>query len=323
MEKVLVIGGAGYVGGITSDLLLKAGYQVEVYDSLLYEDRFLKEIDFINGDIRDTERLLSLHKNYDSIIWLAAIVGDGACSQDVELTHEINYNSLKRFLEKTKRKILFPSTCSVYGARDELLDERSPTNPLSVYAQTKLMAEEEVLKYGGTVLRLGTVYGLGDTFSRIRLDLVINLLTYRSIFDKKINVFGGEQWRPVLSVEDVGHYFVDATLNPTNDIFIISKQNVKIIDLGKIFKKMFPEIEMNTVAISFEDARNYRVSTEKAESYFSHRPIKTIEEEIKRMTRVLSSGRIKDPEDPIYYNTHYIKKTLDGFKGFNPKNNND
>ena len=319
MKKVLVVGGAGYVGGITCDLLIKAGYGVTVFDNLLYEDRFLKDIDFVSGDIRDTEKIASLQKDYDSIMWLAAIVGDGACSQDIELTQEINYSSLKRFLEKTKREIIFPSTCSVYGASDDLLDEQSSTNPLSAYARTKLMAEEEVLLHGGSVLRLGTLYGLGDNFSRIRLDLVINLLTFKSIFEGEITVFGGEQWRPVLSVEDVGHYFVELTQRPVNDVFIISKQNIKILELGIIFKEIFPDIKKKVVDTSFEDARNYRVNTKKADSYFQHNPIKTIEEEIKRMTSLLRSNRIKDPNDPNYYNTHYVKKILEANKGLLPK----
>jgi nucleoside-diphosphate-sugar epimerase len=316
MKKILVVGGAGYVGGITSDLLIKAGHQVTVFDRLLYEDRFLKDINFIYGDIRNTAQLESIHKDYDTIIWLAGIVGDGACSQDVELTHEVNFYSIKRFLEKTKRELIFPSTCSVYGAQNEILNETSSTNPLSAYASSKLMAEKEVLKFGGTVFRLGTLFGLGDSFSRIRLDLVINLLTYKSLFEKEITVFGGEQWRPVLSVEDVGHYFVEATKKPVNDVFVISKQNIKIIDVGNIFTKIFPDIKMNVTEISFEDARNYKVTTEKADSYFSHRPIKTFEGEIERMAQVLSSHRIKDPLDPIYYNTNYVKKTLEDIKIF-------
>ena len=108
MKNILIIGGSGYIGGITTDLLTQKGYNVTVYDNLLYEDRFLKNVPFIFGDIRDTEYLISIHKKFDTIIWLAAIVGDGACAQDPELTYEINYYSLKRFLDKTKRKIIFP-----------------------------------------------------------------------------------------------------------------------------------------------------------------------------------------------------------------------
>ncbi|MCK4613807.1 MAG: NAD-dependent epimerase/dehydratase family protein, partial [Thermoplasmata archaeon] len=177
MKNVLVIGGAGYIGGLTTDFLMKQGYNVTVFDNLMYESQFLKPCDFIYGDIRDTKRLVELQKKYDEIIWLAAIVGDSACAQSPELTREINLNSIKRFLDATHRKIIFASTCSVYGAQHDVLNEESPTNPLSLYASTKLEAEKYVLENSGTIFRLGTVYGVGDRFSRIRLDLVVNVLT--------------------------------------------------------------------------------------------------------------------------------------------------
>ena len=117
MKKVLVVGGAGYIGGITTDILLERGYYVAVYDKLLYESRYLKDVDFIYGDIRDTEKLGKIQNKYDEIIWLAALVGDGACSQDPELTKEINVTSIKNFINRTKRRLIFTSTCSVYGAQ--------------------------------------------------------------------------------------------------------------------------------------------------------------------------------------------------------------
>src|SRR3972149_10525029 len=186
MKNILLVGGAGYIGGTLTNQLVDAGYNVVVYDNLLYEERFLKKVAFHYGDIRDTQELLKIEKKYDTVIWLAAIVGDGACSQDPELTMEINFNSLKRFLDASKRRILFPSTCSVYGMQDGLLTENSPVRPLSAYAETKHMAEEVVIKYGGLVFRLGTLFGIGDEFSRIRLDLVINYLTFKALHDKKI-----------------------------------------------------------------------------------------------------------------------------------------
>jgi nucleoside-diphosphate-sugar epimerase len=314
MKNILIVGGAGYVGGITTNLLLKKGYHVTVYDNLLYEERFLKNVPFIYGDIRDTQKLLEIHLKFDTIIWFAAIVGDGACAQDPKLTMEINFNALKRFLDKTKRKIIFPSTCSVYGAQNQILDETSPTNPLSEYARTKLMAEEEVLRHGGMAFRLGTLFGMGDNFSRIRLDLVINLLTYKSVFEKKIQVFGGDQWRPVLSVTDVAHYFVEAVTRDYNDIFVLSLRNLKIIELADIFKNIFSDLNIDIVDISFEDARNYRVNSQKADNLFIHKPNISIESEIFRMKEILGSKRIKDPNSPIYYNTHHVRDKLDSIR---------
>ena len=143
-EKVLVVGGAGYIGGLTCDSLIREGFDVVVYDNLLYENRFLKEIPFIHGDIRDTEKLCRVAENYDVIILMAAFVGDPACSVDPLLTEEINYEAIKRFCDTVKpgKHIVFMSTCSVYGAQDGILNEESPTNPLSSYASTKLKAEK-------------------------------------------------------------------------------------------------------------------------------------------------------------------------------------
>src|SRR5512137_181598 len=166
MKNILVVGGAGYIGGCLTDLLRSQGHHVTVVDRLLYEERFLKDVPFVFADVRDTDALVAIHQKYDTIIWLAAIVGDGACAQDPEVTFEVNYHAVKRFLERTKRRIIFPSTCSVYGAQDGLLTEESPTNPLSAYAESKLMAEKVVLDHGGLAFRLGTLFGLGDNFSR-------------------------------------------------------------------------------------------------------------------------------------------------------------
>lgn len=146
-RKVLLVGGAGYIGGLTCDVLQARGFDVTVYDSLLYENRFLKPINFIYGDIRDTEKLYEVSKEFDIIILMAALVGDPACSVDHKLTEEINYKAIKDFCEvvEPNKHIVFMSTCSVYGAQDGVLNEESETNPLSSYASTKLQAEKHDL----------------------------------------------------------------------------------------------------------------------------------------------------------------------------------
>lgn len=311
MKNILVVGGAGYIGGLTTDILLERGHNVTVFDNLMYESRYLKDCDFIYGDIRNTDHLVNLQKKYDEIIWLAAIVGDGACAQSPDLTREINLNSIRRFLERTERRLIFASTCSVYGAQHEVLNEESPTDPLSLYASTKLEAESHVLKHGGTVFRLGTVYGVGDQFSRIRLDLVINVLTLKALQDHRITVFGGDQWRPVIAVRDVAHYFGEAVTRDYSDVFILKYKNLKIIDLAHILQSLFPDIEVEVTEMKFQDLRSYQVDSSKAGERFIFKPKTTIEAEVTRLKLLFEDHRIKDVNDDIYYNTKFVKALLD------------
>src|SRR5439155_19931855 len=156
------------------------GHAVRVYDCMLYEDVYLKPVDFVFGDVRDWDRLQPHLAWADSVVWLAALVGDGACSLDPALTREINVDSVERLARSFDRRIVFLSTCSVYGAQDDLLTEESATQPLSLYAETKLEAESILRPTGAIVFRLGTLFGVGDSYSRIRMDLVANALTVKA-----------------------------------------------------------------------------------------------------------------------------------------------
>ena len=312
MKKVLVCGGSGYIGGLTCDYLLDEGFNVTVYDNLLYENRYLKEIPFINGDIRDTEKLHKVSKDFDVIVLMAALVGDPACSIDYKLTEEINYKAIKDFCEVVSpdKHLVFMSTCSVYGAQDNMLDENSDTNPLSSYATTKLRAEKYVLDLGGTVFRLGTVFGLGDTYSRLRMDLVVNVLTMKSIKYGEITINGGEQWRPIIAVKDIANYIVEACKFQYEGVFILSKENVIIRELGKRIARLIPNTKVNYEEISFQDTRNYRVDNSKSLNTFLYRPKVTVEEEVQKISSIIRESRVKNPESSLYNNGQYIKGIL-------------
>ena len=139
--NVLVVGGSGYVGGALTEILLNSSHSLRVYDGLFYEESYRKPVDFVFGDIRDTARLKPHVEWADVVVWLAALVGDPACALNPEISIEINQNTVKWLADNTDKRIVFLSTCSVYGAKLGELDESSPTNPLSVYAVTKLTAE--------------------------------------------------------------------------------------------------------------------------------------------------------------------------------------
>lgn len=307
-KKVLVCGGSGYIGGLTCDYLKEAGLDVTVYDNLLYENRYLKEVPFINGDIRDTKKLYEVSKDFDVIVLMAALVGDPACSVDHKLTEEINYKAIKDFCDvvSPNKHLVFMSTCSVYGAQDGLLNEESDTNPLSSYAATKLQAEKHILDLGGTVFRLGTVFGLGDTYSRLRMDLVVNVLTMKAIKYGEITINGGEQWRPIIAVKDIAGYVTEACIEEHEGVYVISKENVIIKDLGERVAEMIPNTKINYTEISFQDARNYRVDSTKSLETFTYKPQVSVEDEISRMVNMFKDGRVKDPEDRVYHNGAYL-----------------
>lgn len=229
--NILVVGGAGYVGGGIVDKL-KKNHNVTVYDSLIYEESYRKDVDFVYGDIREQKKLLPLLDKCDAVIWLAALVGDGACAINPELTFEINSDSVKFLAENFNKRIVFLSTCSVYGAQEGLLDESSTINPLSAYATSKVKAEDYLKDSNAIIFRLGTLFGISDEFSRIRLDLVVNILVTKALTEGKLTVFGGDQWRPLLHVIDVANA-IDHTINlKTTGIYNLHYENFKIIDIA-------------------------------------------------------------------------------------------
>ena len=303
---ILVVGGAGYVGGGIVDLLSKK-HDVTVYDSLIYENSFRKDVNFIFGDIRDYKKLNPILNHYDAVIWLAALVGDGACAINPTLTHEINAETVSNLTKNFKGKIVFLSTCSVYGAQDGILNEESSVKPLSEYASSKLIAEKYLEDSDSIIFRLGTLFGIGDQFSRIRLDLVVNILTTKALQDKKMSVFGGDQWRPLLHVRDVANA-IDRTLETdVNGIFNLHHKNYKIIELAEKIKEKIPDVVIETTPLPFQDTRNYQVSSEKLKVATGFEALIEIDQGINEVYDLISSNRIKDTNDPRYSNQSFLQ----------------
>ncbi len=305
--KVLIVGGAGYVGGGIVDLLLKEN-EVTVYDSLIYENSYRKNVNFIFGDIRDYKKINNILDQFDAVIWLAALVGDGACAINPALTHEINSETVKNLAKNFKGKIVFLSTCSVYGAQEGVLDESSEVNPLSEYASSKLIAEKYLADSDSIIFRLGTLFGIGDKFSRIRLDLVVNILTTKAYIDKKMSVFGGEQWRPLLHVKDVANAIAHTLDTQTNGVFNIHYKNFKIIEIANEIKNKISDVEIETTPLPFQDARNYQVSSDKLKDATGFQATVDLTQGINEMYELISSNRIKDINDPRYSNQNFLQK---------------
>lgn len=308
MKNVLIVGGAGYVGGAITDLIQQANYNVRVYDSLIYEDSFRKPVDFIYGDVREYGKLIPQLKWADAVVWLAAIVGDGACQLNPELTKTINQDAVAWLADNYDGRIIFMSTCSVYGAQNKELDENSSINPLSLYAETKIQAEKYLKHKNSIIFRLGTLFGVGDLYSRIRLDLVVNILTVRAYVEGQISVFGGDQFRPLLHVKDVARAVVMNLETEHKGVFNLARQNVRISDLAYQVRMHFPDIVIETTNMPFQDTRNYRVSAKKAENTFGFKSIHSVDEGIEELKFLVETKRIKDLKSPRYSNQAYLKE---------------
>ena len=305
--NILVVGGAGYVGGGIVDNLSK-DHEVTVYDSLIYETSYRKKVNFILGDIRDSSKLNSILSDFDVVVWLAALVGDGACAINPELTHEINTESVKNLVQNFDKRIVFLSTCSVYGAQDGILTESSDTNPLSEYASSKLKAEEHLKDSNALIFRLGTLFGISDEFSRVRLDLVVNILTAKALIDKKISVFGGDQWRPLLHVNDVSNAISHCLNTDVTGIYNLHYKNYKIIDIAKEIEKKVKDVEVEVTPMSFEDARNYQVSSQKLLDETGFKASIELSNGVNEIYDLIFHNRIKDITDPRYSNQNFLQK---------------
>ena len=305
--NILVVGGAGYVGGGIVDKL-KQTHTVTVYDSLIYEESYRKDVNFVYGDIRNHDKLLPLLKENDAVIWLAALVGDGACSINPELTFEINSVSVKFLAKNFDKKIIFLSTCSVYGAQEGLLDESSSINPLSEYASSKVQAEEYLSDSNAIIFRLGTLFGISDEFSRIRLDLVVNILVTKALTEGKLTVFGGEQWRPLLHVVDVANAIAHTIESDITGIFNLHYKNFKIVDIAKAIIEKVPSASIETTPMKFQDARNYQVSSEKLYKESGFKASTNLTKGIEEVYDLISNNRIKNVHHNRYSNQNFLEE---------------
>ncbi|MBW1726255.1 MAG: NAD-dependent epimerase/dehydratase family protein [Deltaproteobacteria bacterium] len=330
VKSVLIIGGAGYTGSVLVRALLTEGYKVTVFDNLQFGDNSIRELKnnpnfkFIKGDIRDIQSLLEHIKDFDAVIHLAAIVGDAACNIDPENSETINLMSTRVIAEICKfRKIprfIFASTCSVYGASDELLNEESEVNPLSIYAETKLKSEQAIQtladkNFSPCIFRIATVFGPSP---RMRFDLVVNLLTAKACKEKKITIFSGEQWRPNIHVEDLARAYIQCLKTPRykihNQIFNVggNDSNYKIIDIGRIIKKLIPDAELIIYDDEF-DKRDYKVDFTKIKNILGFEPQKKIEDGVQKIQAMFEQNADLDFTKKIYYNSKsYEIGTLKG-----------
>lgn len=321
--KVLVIGGAGYIGSALLPKLLDKGYHVRLFDLLLYGTEPIQNVlnhphlEIVRADFRQVEAVVQAMRNVEAVIHLGAIVGDPACAVDEDLTIEVNLMATRMVAEVAKgsgvKRLIFASTCSVYGASDELLDERSSLKPVSLYARSKI-ASERVLTpmasnhFAPVILRFGTIYGLSG---RTRFDLVVNLLTAKAIVDGQITIYGGDQWRPFLHVDDAALAIFKVLEAPLplvhNQVFNIGSnhQNYTIRQVGEIIHGVVPTAQIIDKGMD-TDQRNYRVDFSKIRRMLGFVPQWSVERGIQQVIAALQSGRIVDYRAPEYSNVKFL-----------------
>jgi len=324
-RSVLVIGGAGYIGSALIPRLLEGGYRVRLMDIMVYGDEAIAdfrdhpELEIFRHDFRQVNSVVQAMQGIDTVVHLGAIVGDPACALDENLTREINLMATRMIGEVAKglrvRKFIFASTCSVYGANAEILDERSILNPVSLYARTKIACEKVLFKlrdttFQPTILRFGTIFGLSG---RTRFDLVVNLLTAKAVTEGIIPVCGGEQWRPFLHVDDAAravYLMVNAPLEQVgNEIFNVgfNEQNYTISDIAGIIEKEIPQATINEIPFD-SDIRNYRVDFSKISNELGFASHWTIESGVRQVVKAFHDGAIDDYCDPRYSNVKFLSE---------------
>lgn len=324
LEKpVLVVGGAGYIGSILCRKLLAQGRRVRLLDNFVYGNSAVREIfgnercELIIGDCRNIQSVVSAMNGVDSVIHLAAIVGDPACEQDKRAALEINYAATRMLTEIAKgygvKRFVFASSCSVYGETDEIVDEQSAVKPISLYAQTKVDSEQALLKartdhFHPTILRLATVFG---NSYRPRFDLVVNLLTAKALRDGVITIYNGEQWRPFIHVSDVAEGMICALDSPTalvsGEIYNLgdSKLNYTLLQVAETIQRLVPGTKVEHV--ENPDRRNYRVCFDKIRNELGFECQVNLEEGIRDLSGALLSRRIPDYTDARYHNQRFLK----------------
>ena len=273
--RILLTGGAGYLGSVLARKLLANGHHVRILDNFLFGRDSIKDIqdnkklEVVQGDIRDLAIVGKSLKDVDSVIHLASIVGTQSAELDPKTSMEINFMATRNIAELCKiykiEQFIFASTCSVYGAQpDQRIAENSEVNPLDSYGLSKFQSERAILQSYDypTILRLGTLFGASY---RMRFDLAINLFIAQAMNKEKITVFGGDQWRPFLHVDDAAEAFVFAVENKMEGIYNVIWKNLTINQMAKDVKKLVPtRIDLSKDII---DKRDYRVSGKKLERF--------------------------------------------------------
>lgn len=322
-QSVLVIGGGGYIGSALLPKLLDRGYHVRLLDCFLYGEEPIQPVvqhpnlEIHRGDFRNVDTVVAAMREMKSVIHLGGLVGDPACALDEELTIQINLIATRMIAQVAKgngiSRFVFASSCSVYGASDQILNEKSALNPVSLYARSKIASENVLLSLSGNgfepvILRFGTIYGLSG---RTRFDLVVNLLAAKALVDKVITVYGKDQWRPFLHVHDAGRAVMSAldarsdTVSPLIFNVGCDEQNRTLGQVGELIRGMVPGSVLHCTENNL-DRRNYRVEFRRIREALGFEPVWTIEAGVQQVLDAIISGKVRNYQDSKYSNVKLL-----------------
>jgi nucleoside-diphosphate-sugar epimerase len=321
-QSVLLIGGAGYIGSALLPKLLDRGYHVRLLDCFLYGDEPIKPVmqhpnlEVHRGDFRNVDTVVAAMREMKSVIHLGGLVGDPACALDEELTIQINLIATRMIAQVAKgnriSRFVFASSCSVYGASDQVLNERSALNPVSLYARSKIASENVLLGLRGdgfepVILRFGTIYGLSG---RTRFDLVVNLLAAKALVEKVITVYGKDQWRPFLHVHDAGRAVMSALDARSESVSALTfnvgcdEQNRTLGQVGELIRDMVPGSVLR--CSEGDDRRNYRAEFRRIREALGFEPVWKIEAGVQQVLDAIVSGKVTNYQDPKYSNVKFL-----------------
>jgi nucleoside-diphosphate-sugar epimerase len=321
--KVIITGGAGYLGSVLTTLLLAEGHQVRVLDSLAHGGESLlgawchPGFEFVRGDIRDRATVKAAVSGRDAVVHLAAIVGDPACGRNPDLARTVNLDASLQLIEESKQagvaRFVFASTCSNYGRMkdaDRYVDEESELRPVSLYAETKVAVEMALLKSGlsdgwsPTPLRFATIYGVSP---RMRFDLTVNEFTLEMLTRKHLKVFGEQFWRPYVHVRDAARAIAMVLQSPTakvaGRVFNVgaTDQNFQKQQLVELIQPYAPDAVVEFVPKT-EDPRDYRVSFSRIAGELGFETSRSVPQGIAEVARLVSERVIGEFDHSRYRN---------------------
>jgi nucleoside-diphosphate-sugar epimerase len=329
MRKVLVVGGAGYVGSVLCQELLERGYAVKVLDRLYYGDDGLKPIrdrvELVVDDMRTMEPILL--NDVDAVVNVGGLSNDPTAEYNPRANVEMNTVATSNLAalcrERGIRRYLFASTCSVYDTgvdtdeRDILQDEASELRPRAAYASSKFEAERRLLQMADdsfcpVILRKGTIFGFSP---RMRYDLVVNTFVRDALASGYITLhYGGEMWRPLVDVRDAARAYITCLTTDEaairGQIFNVSYRNFRISELALRVREALREVGVPTeirTDYTYRGVRSYRVRTAKAEQVLGLRAVVSVEDSVRDMVTKIRESGYADFQNPRYYNIRWMK----------------